>query len=444
MKNLRAFHVLAFLGIVAAITVIIGLRTLTNQMNDAQRHNESKLVSSQLQSSLLAAAKSVTVMAASDDAIVHLDHIQDKDWANRTFKTGRSTVIWPYTMAYNGEVISGRHYSEKASFKFENALDSQIHDLTNVLGGSQSHKAPAVKSDFFWSEKKLYLIVVSTFTSPSQIKLLHRRAPILAAVTPLRDFLDPHFTGTGIENLIVENALKKNEMGIPLLNHRGQEIAQLAWMPTRPGEVLWEAISPPLIFFMLIFILIVVIAHRHAVIAAKRLVTSEDRSHYLAFHDQLTDLANRRYFIDHFTSSFRNSCKLGRDLSILLVDLDGFKSVNDTYGHPAGDILIKEMANRLREACGSNDFCSRLGGDEFVIVATGRNHTRAVELAEDILALLRKPVKLASDEIKIACSIGIGVLNNHSNNEELMKEADLALYCAKNNGRGRFCLFQPV
>lgn len=164
-----------------------------------------------------------------------------------------------------------------------------------------------------------------------------------------------------------------------------------------------------------------------------------------AYHDSLTNLPNRHMLTQRLAECVSEAAGLG-SFALLLVDLDGFKAVNDTLGHAAGDQLLKEVAFRLEATVGEQGMAARMGGDEFAVVmdsrATGRDaHMLAVQLIE----AGNKPFSLDGQPCEIAFSLGIAVAPNDGNSaEQLLKNADLALYAAKKGRRGSYCFFEPA
>lgn len=166
---------------------------------------------------------------------------------------------------------------------------------------------------------------------------------------------------------------------------------------------------------------------------------------HMAHHDALTGLANRVLFRKRLEQAFVAARDEGRAFSVLLMDLDRFKLVNDSLGHSAGDALIKVVAQRLSALMGEGDTIARLGGDEFAIIRmAGENHEQdAIKLADSILECLRSRVRLDGRDALTTASIGIALAPGHgADAESILKNADLALYRAKAEGRNRFRFFE--
>jgi diguanylate cyclase (GGDEF)-like protein len=173
---------------------------------------------------------------------------------------------------------------------------------------------------------------------------------------------------------------------------------------------------------------------------------AERHSAYLAGHDQLTGLPNRYQFsafLDDIASKRR---RLSDHVAVFMLDLDGFKNVNDTLGHGAGDQLLVTVARRLQDCVRETDLVARLGGDEFAIVQMldGDEHLAVEALASRIVAAVAAPIAIDSYPIGIGVSIGISLLPGHGTDpQELLRKADLALYATKAAGKNGFRIFHP-
>lgn len=178
---------------------------------------------------------------------------------------------------------------------------------------------------------------------------------------------------------------------------------------------------------------------------------SEEEIHRLAFYDSLTDLPNRRLLHERLRQSMVITERSGKHGALFFIDLDNFKTLNDTQGHDLGDLLLQVVAERLSAAVREGDTVARLGGDEFVVALeslSGEEHeaaTQAELVAEKIRVELSKPYQLNGLEHHSSPSIGVSLYRGHRLSlEEVLKQADLAMYQAKSGGRNRVCFFDPV
>ena len=173
---------------------------------------------------------------------------------------------------------------------------------------------------------------------------------------------------------------------------------------------------------------------------------SEVKIEYMAHHDALTDLANRVLLNERLERALGNRIHREQMVAVHHLDLDQFKAVNDTFGHPAGDKLLKTVAERLRSLVRDTDTIARTGGDEFVVVqAPIVDAAQATTLAQDIIARLSEPFEIDGHQAVIGASVGIAVgPGDGLRPDRLLRHADLALYRAKGDGRGTFRFFEPT
>jgi diguanylate cyclase (GGDEF)-like protein len=166
---------------------------------------------------------------------------------------------------------------------------------------------------------------------------------------------------------------------------------------------------------------------------------------FLALHDELTGLPNRKQFEEFIAATLASIEQEGEKAALFVLDLDAFKAVNDTLGHPVGDGLLKACAKRLKASLRGGDLLARLSGDEFVIVVPKvTDPAMLAPLAERVLKLLSSPFRVEGHEIQVGCSIGLAVApDNGADIGTLMRNADFALYRAKSEGRRTWRFFDP-
>ncbi|MGC4018843.1 MAG: diguanylate cyclase [Muricomes sp.] len=172
----------------------------------------------------------------------------------------------------------------------------------------------------------------------------------------------------------------------------------------------------------------------------------EEQLVYMANHDTLTNLANRRMFHNHLEASMKAAAKEGGTIAVLFVDLDGFKYINDRYGHDAGDMVLISTAGRLTSIVRSCDMVSRLGGDEFVLIIEKVENRKRIEiLCERLIDVIKQPIEIdeAGTKVVVTSSIGISISElDGSTAEELINNADKAMYVAKNNGKNQYTFYE--
>ncbi len=172
---------------------------------------------------------------------------------------------------------------------------------------------------------------------------------------------------------------------------------------------------------------------------------AEAQLNHLAYHDALTGLGNRHLLGECLDTEIDRARRSGMPLVLLFIDLDGFKTINDTLGHAVGDALLKEVAMRLRGATRRSDTAVRLGGDEFFIIAPDIARVEdAAALAEKLLQAIATPIEVGGEQLVVSGSIGIAIFPANGDDADfLIRAADSAMYDAKARGRNRYCFYAP-
>ena len=173
---------------------------------------------------------------------------------------------------------------------------------------------------------------------------------------------------------------------------------------------------------------------------------NEEKIQRLAHYDTLTDLPNRRLFSDRLQQALATAKRDKAHLALMYFDLDRFKPINDTLGHDIGDLLLKEVAKRVQDCLRESDTAARMGGDEFVVLLPAIEAEQdAMVVAEKIRHTLNRPFELVGHSLHISSSIGVAVYPEHGSDEEtLLKNADTAMYHAKESGRNMVRFFPNV
>ncbi|SDO44125.1 diguanylate cyclase/phosphodiesterase [Rhodoferax sp. OV413] len=180
-----------------------------------------------------------------------------------------------------------------------------------------------------------------------------------------------------------------------------------------------------------------------AVLAAS-LQTANTELQQLAFRDALTGLPNRLLFDDRVAVAVERCSRDGSGLAVLFVDLDGFKPVNDSFGHAVGDLVLREMAQRIAGEARASDTVARVGGDEFVLLLEGNpDTTAAAQIAQRIIDALNQPFTAGDHDVRLSCSLGIAMYPSDAPRDQLMAHADAAMYAAKRSGGSAYAFFEP-
>lgn len=308
--------------------------------------------------------------------------------------------------------------------------------------------APASVSDFAVVNGQPAIVSVTTIISDTGAVMQSAGTePLLAAVR----FLD---AGTAAQfsseylfedgNFSLARIQGPDRATQPILNSAGRFVAFFDWERERPGTMMLQQMGPALaaaygVAAILVFLLLRQLRRSSAALEAGRL-----HAEHQAAHDRLTGLPNRMNFDLHLASVLKDRRGMGAQLSLLMLDLDRFKQVNDTLGHQAGDALICAVGQRIRKLVGPGVMIARLGGDEFALLVVSRAGTQDITaIAADIIGCIAQPFDL--NHFKAHVGVSIGIVNATGDNaepRELVRMADIALYEAKASGRNRAVVYE--
>ncbi len=246
--------------------------------------------------------------------------------------------------------------------------------------------------------------------------------------------------------LVEADAARIDQNSFEPASETGEPVARFVWTPNRPGAaIIWNTL--PFVGIALgCFILLAGFALRYTRRANATIADGEERLRHIAMHDPLSNLPNRMLFSERLDGVIDDVKKGGADAALLSIDLDHFKDVNDTLGHPVGDALSSTVAQRLRRAVRGDDLVARLGGDEFAVLTTGPTDRESLEaMGERIIAAVTAPYVVAGQTLVIGASIGIVVRDRDScESAAILRFADIARYRAKNEGRNRACVYDAA
>ena len=236
-----------------------------------------------------------------------------------------------------------------------------------------------------------------------------------------------------------------SEYAFKLFDAHGQQVATFAWTPKRPGAEIVNSVIPFMAIALAGFAILAGLVLGHMRRTAATIAAGESRLRHLALHDPLCGLPNRIFFGERLEATIDSVRNGSRAAAVLYIDLDHFKDVNDTLGHPIGDELIRTVSARLTHAVREDDLVARIGGDEFAVITTASDHPMLLGIANRLIAAICASYTIGSQTIVIGASIGIAVVHEQiGGSADIMRHADMALYRAKNEGRNRACIYDTA
>jgi diguanylate cyclase (GGDEF)-like protein len=241
-----------------------------------------------------------------------------------------------------------------------------------------------------------------------------------------------------VGGLAIKAAGDATDSSLTLKGPDGRATFALVWKNRKLGQMVtgasWYKAAVVLGFLILVMTSIGFVSLR----LVQQLAEDEGKAQHNAMHDHLTGLPNRAAL----TASMQALAEKGEDYAIAFADLDGFKEVNDSYGHEYGDRLIFMIGKGIRELATDATLCSRLGGDEFIILFSGAESADSAKtFAANLIAMLKQPFDMDGRLASVGASIGIAAYRGKEDVTEVLRQADIAMYKAKQSGKGRYCAF---
>ena len=293
------------------------------------------------------------------------------------------------------------------------------------------------------------VVAIAIASSDDLARNAAEKAPIVMSVKLIdSDVLAEIASHLQLRNLrqVSVESIAPGDYVFKLTDPQGQQVATFAWTPKRPGAEIVHSVIPFIAVAVAGFALLAALVLGHMRRTAATIASGESRLRHLALHDALCGLPNRIFFGERLEVVIAEVHKGSPPAAVLYIDLDHFKDVNDTLGHPIGDELIRAVTQRLTHTVRDNDLVARIGGDEFaVITAGGSDHTSLLTIANRLIAAICAPYTISNQTIVIGASIGIAVVNEKiAGAADIMRHADMALYRAKNEGRNRACIYDTA
>ena len=277
----------------------------------------------------------------------------------------------------------------------------------------------------------------------------NRSAPIVVAVKFIDDRLlnkmGDRLQLNGL-HMLDDQPPAGDERVTDVADPHGDVMAHFAWKPTRPGGTIVANVVPFIVVALAGFAVLLGLGMRYMRRTTAAIAAGERQLRHLALHDPVCGLPNRIYFGERLERAIAEVRGGGQSAAVFYIDLDHFKDVNDTLGHPIGDELILSVTQRLSRIMRGDELVARLGGDEFAIITTCSSDSYSLQaIAGRIIAAVCAPYAVSGHNIIIGASIGIAVIDRRAGDAaDILRYADMALYRAKNEGRNRACIYDAA
>jgi diguanylate cyclase (GGDEF)-like protein len=453
---------------VAIVCIVVAVLSSAQRADEVAVQHEKNLFSRALSNYGERVLREVKSVAGSEPAIRNIRVNYDPVWAKQRVGLWLKTYFdHDYVFIFDGSnkpVFSqlGRNDLDASWF------DSALADLESVLAYMRGRNAalhgtlrlsePSVREDGPQSQAAVIrslagrpAVIAAAAVGPvgGLLAVGDNAAPIVMSVK----FIDKGALAGIASQLRLTNLRKlENEPAPPgdltyeLDGPQGHSIARFAWTPRQPGAEIVSSVIPFIAVALAGFTLLAAFVLRYMRRTAVAIAAGESRLRHLAMHDPLCGLPNRIFFGERLEAVIEEVRASSAAAAVFYIDLDHFKDVNDTLGHPVGDELIRNVTLRLSHALRGDDLVARLGGDEFAVISSvGDDSAKMAAVAQRIIAALCAPYAINRQNIVIGASIGIAIIDrNCGTAADIMRYADMALYRAKNEGRNRACIYDAA
>lgn len=441
--------IFAAVMICVSAMVFTALDRVGHYANQLDENRSREAVSGALQTFGEQLAATLHDYAAWDDAAENTYVREDISWLDRNFgEMSADNQLFDVALIldHSGQPVSAYSDGERMQPELTGFVTPDVWTLFDKVRRMQADELPEASS-FVSTSKGVAAVAIGLIRAKSG------ELSVAAEETRYVLFFR-HLSATTVERLARAYVLPGLSLippsgqishVVPILSPTNAVIGGLSWVPRSPGDtslaqvrpLVWCAVAMIAIYMLLLFV--------SGNQALARLSAEEATALRLAMTDRLSGLANRSGLFAGLRDLVIKAQSEGKDVALLYLDLDGFKEVNDAYGHATGDVLIRSVSAGLRVLAGEERVLSRLGGDEFAIAFVGFDvHKTAAELAERVLDFLGEPLTMGERVAVIGCSIGLSVSRRGLvPSEELIRRADMAMYRSKEEGRGRWTLYDP-
>jgi diguanylate cyclase (GGDEF)-like protein len=456
--ELKIFGLIA--GMAAGMILLAGfaLTVATRHADVRERQYEETLVGNGLRQRAKEIQTALNPYIIWDEAVIKLDNKFDPAWASQNIGASVGGALGNqdvFVLDADGKPIyahmSGKDVSPSTFSRYGGRAARLIEQVRQIEADpkkvAELHAVHRSRVTLIGDAPTL--VTVSLVRPDLKAKLRGARAPLLVTGVPVAKsvvtaFADRFLLHDARIEVVKDTALTSASAQRVIGKTADGRRIVMRWTPRKPGEELLKSATPLLAAAVAAAALGSLLLFRVTRRAVKKLLLSEAEAKHLSLHDPLTGLANRTLFTDRLVHAHAILRRKSGHLGVLCIDLDRFKEVNDSYGHDAGDQLIREVARRLKTICRDTDTICRLGGDEFAIIQPDTTPNGAAALAQRVVDGLSGEVDLSIGRAELSCSVGVAVVSDADQGQaELLRQADVALYRAKEAGRGRFAFFEP-
>ena len=450
---------------VAIVCIVVAVLSSAQRADEVAIEHENQLLSGALANYGTRVLREIDSVASSQSATQNIRRKFDPLWADERAGVWLAAYFkHDYILVFDGQdnpvySLIGQHAADTAWFA---RARPELIELLGFMRGRAPVMSGAIsigQSGTAETGARNHAVALrSILGQPAAIAavavgaddgLADTAAPIMLSVKFINaDVLASIATQLGLANLraVDDDAVPPGDFVYKLTAPNGERIAQFAWTPKQPGAEIVQSVVPFIAVALAGFALLAAFVLRYMRRTAVAIAAGETRLRHLAMHDPLCGLPNRIFFGERLEAVIDEVHSSKSPAAVLYIDLDHFKDVNDTLGHPVGDELIRNVTLRLSSTLRGGDLVARLGGDEFAVIsAIGNDTTKTMVLAQRIITAICAPYNIGGQNIVIGASIGIALIDRDCGGAaDIMRYADMALYRAKNEGRNRACVYDAA
>ncbi len=453
---------------VAIVCIVVAVLSSAERADDLSVRHEQQLFTQALDAQGKRVLRALESIASSPAAISNIRDKFDPDWAdNRVGRWLRTFFDHNYVFIFdsNDQPIYALDDGHAATPAWLHSVTPDLMPVLDYMRGREAELRGAIRLNPSDADgpgaRHQGAVIRRVLNRPAVIAaaavgpLVAARgapgadAPILVSVK-----LIGHDMLSGIAAQLRLSHLRSIGTGpVPATDHvydltdpEGDPIARFAWSPKQPGAEIVHNVFPFIAVALAGFALLAAFVLRYMRRTASAIAVGESRLRHLAMHDPLCGLPNRIFFGERLQAVI-DEVRLGSaPAAVFYIDLDHFKDVNDTLGHPIGDELIRDVTLRLSRTLRGDDLVARLGGDEFAVISSiGDDVAKMMAVAQRVITAICAPYSINGQNIIIGASIGIAIIDrNCAGAADIMRYADVALYRAKNEGRNRACIYDAA
>ncbi len=448
---------------VAIICIVVAVLSSANRADEVAVANERQLLTRALVNQAERALNEVESVTTTERAVRNIRDTFDADWVRGQLADRLKTVFGhDQVLVFDGrdKLIYGSDDIDSVE-----AHSAELRSLLDYLHG----RASALKSELQLKQstasvaaapphaalvqgilgRPALIAAVAVGSNDAFLSAHGNDAPVVVSVKFIdRELIEQIGSQFWLTNLrmVESGGLPPTDYAFALTDPDGSISTRFAWTPRQPGAEIVNSVLPYIGVALAGFALLAAFVLRYMRRTAAAIAVGESRLRHLAMHDPLCGLPNRIFFSERLETVISQVRNGSTPAAVFYIDLDHFKEVNDTLGHPVGDELIRNVTLRLSRALRGDDLVARLGGDEFAIISNvGADQEKMMGLSQRIITALCEPYAINKQSIVIGASIGIAVIDrNCGGSADVMRYADMALYRAKNEGRNRACIYDSA